>query len=519
MPDRASGPDTAPEEDLEKRVGATTQTKDYALSKASKESATKDQHPEQKDATSDMHVFVLTVPSQANRLEKFLQTTTTKGYVGTQAITQIQGTESEHFYPSDSAIKDMHLSQDVLLAKKQNAMHQMLQLFAAECANAGVPLREFFQEAAIRSLTPKQVATYIGHMRFWLQASKLPPKSWAVMLEDDADVLGGPMAMRNMLQQAEDAAEKVTGAPAHFVYLRQCTKGKHFMETFLRDAAGYAIQPAMAKALLSQVRGDSPVNVAMKAFTEGGLCAPILGEKPTVKKESAGDLAQQHLEAAETPMNMFVLTVPRNHDRMVTFQKELDTLGFKGSDSVKKVDGSDFNNYYPKKDEMKKLKWTEKDQEVQKSKAVQSLLNEYKEGTLPKAFVSDAKLHLSPAQLATFLGHRRIWAQAASLPSNSWAVVLEDDAAPVAGPDALHAILKSAEVASMQQAHIHAQIVYLKPCATGKSFMQYFMHDAMGYAIRPAVAKALLEEAPGSVPVASAIKAITKGGVCAPFIK
>jgi GR25 family glycosyltransferase involved in LPS biosynthesis len=517
------GPDTAPDVDEEREAARADNPASAAHQEIKR--GTTNAGPSTGDPTSDMHVFVLTLPSRMDKFEHFLHGTASQGYVGTQEIRQISGTDFERYYPTDQEIKDMQFSSDVLLAKKQNAVHQMIQSFAAQSADEGEGLPENFEEAAIKNLTPKQVGTYIGHMKFWLHASKLPPNSWAVMLEDDVDVIGGPTVMRNWIQQAEQTGAKLNGEAAHFIYLRQCASGKKFQQSFLRDSAGYAIRPATAKALLSQARGDEPVNLALKAYTQGGLCVPLIAEKQIVKK--GGELAQHHL--TDPPMNMFVLTVPRHRNRIATFRKEADALGFTKGDAIQEVSGIDFNNFYPLKDQVKYLKWSEKDQELEKQKALAFILKQYKQDpeskkdpnadSLSEAFANDAMNHLSPEQLATYLGHRRMWQKAAELPKDSWAVILEDDATPVTSPDALRSMIKSADVGSMQQLHRPAQLVYLKPCPPGKTFMQYFMRDAMGYAIRPHVAKALLQEGSGALSVASAVKTLTNGGGCVPFIK
>jgi len=375
--------------------------------------------------------------------------------------------------------------------------------------------------------------------------------------------------LRNLLLQAELAAKKFTQGPAEIVYLKKCASGDKFMDTFMKDAQGYAIRAEMAQGLLERAPGDYPVAEAIKRHTAGGLCAPLVrteGATKTQKVHKLGlssdfhnDHADLHddklaatspntdthidshraerykprqmqvsdsssaIDAADGSTHVFVLSVPRNKDRLSHFIQSSTILGYTKASAIEQIDGVDFQQFYATDQEVKSLSLTEQQQVTRQQKAAQEMFsaiaaNNMTASSFSTDFIAGA-MHLSPGQLATYLGHRTFWAKAAKLPSTDWAVLLEDDADLLGGPGILNKFLKASDAAAAKLHGGPAQLVYLKPCPTGSSFMDYFMRDGMGYAIRAQTAKDLLAHAPGDVPVPLAIKHVTQGGLCVPLIK
>ena len=95
----------------------------------------------------------------------------------------------------------------------------------------------------------KVTAFSLRWVSFWKEAARLPSDSWAVLFEDTAKLTGGPRQLEEFINQAEVVAYKTTGGPAEIVYLKQCDRGKKFMQSFFADARGYAIRPDMARPL------------------------------------------------------------------------------------------------------------------------------------------------------------------------------------------------------------------------------------------------------------------------------
>lgn len=59
------------------------------------------------------------------------------------------------------------------------------------------------------------------------------------------------------------------------------------MDYYMRDSMGYAVKPDVAANLLLHAPGDVPVNSAIKRFTQGGMCAPIIKDSKTSVETSA----------------------------------------------------------------------------------------------------------------------------------------------------------------------------------------------------------------------------------------
>merc|ERR1719161_3523769 len=181
------------------------------------------------------------------------------------------------------------------------------------------PMPPDFVEEAKQKLSLKDLAIYLGHRRFWVEAAKLPKEAWAVILQDDAHLLGGPVLLRNLLLQAELASKRLMHQPAQFVYLKKCAPGAKFMDTFMNDAQGYAIRADVARDLLEGAPGDRSVAEAIKSFTGGGMCAPLVRsdgamKTRTVRKlgwSSDDDSADSDANSASPP-NMDVMSTHRS---------------------------------------------------------------------------------------------------------------------------------------------------------------------------------------------------------------
>lgn len=478
------------------------------------------QHPAD-DVAKNVKTFVLTFPRNIHQFNTFTWNAAAYGYFGQNAISKISAPDSQDYYAATPQFESTSDKQQVSLMKLQ-AKKKMLANFSSTTPEQNKnALPPSFTSAAEKSLSPRQLATYLGHIEFWRKASKMPKDSWAVLFEDDAQILTEPYHLGLFLRQAEAVADKIVGKPADLVYLKQCAHGKEFMDSFFPDARGYAIRSSMAQSLLSHAEGDLPVHEAIKKFSEGGLCAPVLKTEDKPRK----------ISIMEEPLHMFVLSVPRNKERLKHWLENSTALGWSNKYSISQVKGIDFQKFVPAESQAQQnisaTDGTKKDAEKAKDKEFENLFMEFvgNENTaeshspMPKDFVDEAEHNLSPKELAIYLGHRRFWVEAAKLPKDGWAVLLQDDAQLLGGPLLLRSLLLQAELASKRLTQKPAQFVYLKKCESGEHFMDTFMNDAQGYAIRPDVALGLLRHAPGSRPVAEAIKQSMGGGLCAPVVR
>eukprot|EP00746_Dinoflagellata_sp_MGD_P167352 gnl/MRDRNA2_/MRDRNA2_97901_c0_seq1.p1 gnl/MRDRNA2_/MRDRNA2_97901_c0~~gnl/MRDRNA2_/MRDRNA2_97901_c0_seq1.p1 ORF type:complete len:1092 (-),score=247.47 gnl/MRDRNA2_/MRDRNA2_97901_c0_seq1:10-3285(-) len=522
-----------------------------------------------------LRMFVLTVPRNQVRLSAWLKNSSTLGFSGNYSINQLKGIDYTKFVTNESDSKENSTGPKGAGKPTREAVHKMFMEFVgdkeSDAAHSKMP-EDFVYDAA-HNLNMKEMAIYLGHRRFWIEASKLPEDAWAVLLQDDAQLLGGPVLLRNLLLQAELAGKRLTGHPAELVYLKKCESGDGFMPSFMKDSQGYAIRASTAKDLLESAPGRFPVAEAIKRFSGGGMCAPLVRTAGATKPKKVHKLGWSSDEAedpekdekdddrleAEPPnsdvmsthihehraerykphqlqideagladsagnAHVFVLTIPRNKKRMSHFIESSAKMGYNESNSIEQIDGTDYQEFYPTDSEMKSLSLTENQKVARRQKAAQDMFEamagrSVSASTWSTEFMSGALKHLGPLEVATYLGHREFWKKAAALPSKDWAVFLEDDADLVAGPSVMKSFLQEADAASAKLHGDPAELVYLKPCPTGRSFGEYFLRDAMGYAIRPKTAQDLLDHASGDLPVPLAIKQFTKGGLCVPLIK
>merc|ERR1719265_1249079 len=130
-------------------------------------------------------------------------------------------------------MKSLSLTENQMVARRQKAAQDMFAAIAARSVSASTWSTDFMA-LAIKHLGPMEVATYLGHRQFWKKAADLPGNDWAVLLEDDADLVGGPSVMKKFLLQADAAAAKMRRRPAELVYLKPCPTGRSFGEYFMR---------------------------------------------------------------------------------------------------------------------------------------------------------------------------------------------------------------------------------------------------------------------------------------------
>jgi hypothetical protein len=305
----------------------------------------------------DLHIFVLTDPSTGKRQEQFLKKAKALGFVGEYSIKPIQS--STHEYSNH--------------AKKVSPAGSNGQ----EGAHA-IDYPSGFMENATKNLSPEQISSYLTHRKFWTEAAKLPNDAWAIIFEDNADLMAGPPVLRNFLLQAEQAAGKYTGKPAALVYLKQCLAGGNFMRTFMRDSSGYAIRANFAKDLLSYAHGDVPVFTAIKNFAEGGLCAPLIQSDDISSLTSASEPHRPHgtvpdlniSDIPDEPVHIFVLTSPQTTKDMTNFIGDTIKLGYTGHNTIKQINGTDSHQFFPSEDEIiEKLRWNQATRESKKKRS------------------------------------------------------------------------------------------------------------------------------------------------------
>jgi len=249
-------------------------------------------------------------------------------------------------------------------------------------------------------------------------------------------------------------------------------------------------------------------------------------------------LACVHRVAASLNLNVppqvhvYVLAVPgsqKSMARMDHFNRQSSKLNYTGAHAIQQIHAVDSSKFYPSHDGVEALmkwgNWSIESLQHLKQDANRMIFEDFNSDIradsvsspeYPDKYVDASKNHLHPWQIASALSHRRFWMKAAVLPDHVWGVVFEDDAAPLGSPSKLVKILQDADAYGFRD---NSNILYLGgDCRNGSSWgssswSEDFFKDARGYALKPAMARRLLHNAKGDIPVDQAIKQVVRKGM------
>eukprot|EP00747_Dinoflagellata_sp_TGD_P162020 gnl/TRDRNA2_/TRDRNA2_179160_c0_seq1.p1 gnl/TRDRNA2_/TRDRNA2_179160_c0~~gnl/TRDRNA2_/TRDRNA2_179160_c0_seq1.p1 ORF type:complete len:361 (+),score=48.45 gnl/TRDRNA2_/TRDRNA2_179160_c0_seq1:171-1253(+) len=242
--------------------------------------------PVNRSEKADPAIFMLTVldsPPNVARAERCRASCTSLGYVN---VSTVEGIQYHKFYPSDHEIAAQNWSRERIANETSRANSEIFKVFEQDQPNATqlrqqaantTRLPRNFKEVASRSLSPGQVAVYLGHRRFWERVALMTNGSWSLLLEDDAHLNVKPSALAEWLDRHQ------SGDLASFVYLRPqgCNGGKFWIP----DLMGYAIQPETARVLLANARADVPVDWAISHLVADKHLAGFCSETSFIQSD------------------------------------------------------------------------------------------------------------------------------------------------------------------------------------------------------------------------------------------